>query len=163
MTRPRQSADALHWIVSRLRRHGIPFQVTGGLAARVYGSSRPLADIDLDVPEEALPLLLPEVAPYVRFGPAHYTDEAWDLELMTLEYLGQEIDLGGAFRARVFDQEAGAWAPMVADFSTAVSREVLGLVVPVVCREDLIAYKRKLGREVDRLDVAAMEAAGSAG
>lgn len=55
----RQSKDALVGIVSLLRKQEIPFVITGGLAAPVYGSKRPLVDIDIDIPERFLPGLFP--------------------------------------------------------------------------------------------------------
>jgi hypothetical protein len=152
------AAAALAWIVGILSEHKIPFLVTGGLAARIYGSTRPLADIDLDVPEECLPVLAGFLASHVVFGPARVQDQEWDITLLTLSYAGWSIDLGGAYRTRVFDRAAQSWVAVRTDLETAVRLEVFGLEVPVVAKDDLVAYKRRLNREVDRIDVAAVEA-----
>ena len=149
---------ALAWIAGILNGRNIPFQVTGGLAARVYGSTRPLADIDIDVPDEHLTVLAKLLAGHVVSGPARYRDGEWDIMLLTVNNSGCDIDLGGAFGARVFDRAARSWVPVVADFGTAVRLMVFGVEVPVIAKNALIAYKRRLDRDVDRMDVAAMEA-----
>lgn len=54
MSNPSQQniKEALAWITNILKKYSIPFQITGGLAAILYGSKRPLEDIDIDIPEE---------------------------------------------------------------------------------------------------------------
>lgn len=152
---------ALAWIAGILKLHNIPFQVTGGLAAAVYGSTRPLADIDIDVPDEYLPTLAELLAGQVAFGPARYRDGEWDLMLLTVNFAGCDIDLGGAFGAKVFDRAAQTWVPLAADLEAAVPLKLFGVEVPVIAKEALIVYKRRLDRDVDRMDVAAMEATPS--
>jgi hypothetical protein len=147
---------ALQWIVAILNRYQVPFQITGGLAAKAYGSDRELVDIDIDIPEEAFSRIVPEVSEYLLFGPAPYQDPSWDLQLMTLLYRGQEIDLCGAHQAKIFDQARKEWVNLKADFPTSEVKELLGISLPVVCRKDLLDYKRKLDRAVDRIDIAAI-------
>lgn len=148
---------AFAWIAGILNSHNIPFQVTGGLAAVVYGSTRPLADIDIDVPDEYLPTLAELLADQVVFGPARYRDREWDIMLLTANYAGCDIDLGGASGAKVFDRVARKWLPLGADLETAVRVKLFGVEVPVIAKEALIAYKRRIDREVDRMDITAME------
>lgn len=149
-------ATALMWIVRVLQDRKIPFQITGGLAARFYGANRPLADIDLDVPERSLERLGRDLAPHLVFGPAPFRDPHWELDLMTVAYNGVPIDLGGAERAKLFSVMQQAWLPAPADLGSAVVFEVLGGRVPVVDRDALVAYKTTLGRDVDLLDIAAL-------
>jgi hypothetical protein len=153
------SVKAFHWIIDLLEKHKVPFQITGGLAAWVYGSDRELSDIDVDVPEEWIAKLFPYVNRYVQFGPRHFKDDHWDLELMRLKYEGQPIDLGGAYHAKVFDCDLKDWVSVPADFTKAEERPIFGRLVPVVARELLLEYKKKLGREVDLLDIAHLEGA----
>lgn len=151
------AANALLWIVGVLRDERMPFQVTGGLAARFYGASRPLADIDIDVLEQDLPTLGKRLAGYVVCGPTRLRDDEWDVELLTVSYDGIIIDLGGAHATKIFSRAEQCWVPVYADLTTAVPFEVLGTEIPVVSKEDLVAYKRCLDRDVDRLDLAAID------
>lgn len=153
MQRQQKGSAALGWIVAILRERNIPFQITGGLAAIAYGATRPLVDIDLDIPESRFGDILPLVSAYLVRGPLQFRDESWDLLLATLNYEGQEIDLGGAFDAKIFDRNRNTWVTCRADFTTSVEYTVLGLKVPVIKKEALIAYKSILSREVDTIDL----------
>ena len=156
-------AAALHWIADLLERLRVPYQAVGGLAARAYGASRPLVHLDFYIPTARLPELLAaaESDPAARVvrAPAPYRDAAWDLTFLALEYGGQRVELGGADEARYFDAVRGRWCPAAIDFAASVPRAVLGRVVPVMPRAELIAYKRALDRGVDRRDLADLEAA----
>lgn len=147
---------AMKWICALLDREGIAFRVAGGLAARWYGSDRPLVDIDLDVPEESLEKIASLVPDFVKFGPARFLDETWDLELLTLMYRDQQIDLNGAHRGRVFDKKRNTWVTLQTDFSQSPQCEILGCRVRVIPKDELVAYKSMLAREVDLLDVEAI-------
>ncbi len=152
---------AFHWIVGIFREHKIPFLIFGGFAARLYGATRKLADIDIDISEDRFPELVSHLQPYATFGPARYLDENWDLLLMTLVYQGQEIDICGAYEAKIFDQTKREWINLKADFFKAQIMNVYGTEVPVISREDLMGYKKKLAREVDLIDVAQMSNGGA--
>ena len=56
---------ALAWIVEILERHGVPYQVVGGLAARAHGAERPIVDIDLYVPFDLADAALEEIRSHV--------------------------------------------------------------------------------------------------
>lgn len=149
-------ATALRWVVDLLRNLNVPFQISGGLAARAYGARRELYDIDISIPEEDFPTVEAAARPYVVWGPDLYRDDSWELLLMTVRYADQEIDFGGAFQARFFDKREGVWMPFREDLSTAEHKVVYGVDVPVIRKEDLIAYKRLLNRDVDQEDIEAM-------
>jgi predicted nucleotidyltransferase len=146
-------SKALRWIVDILHEHQIPFQIAGGLAARVYGSTRELDDIDIDIPEESFSLIQPAIQSYIIFGPEQFKDENWDIFLMTLDYHGQKIDLGGAYKTKIFNQQAQQWEELFSDLSRARLSSVFGIEVPVISLKELIAYKTKVAREVDIADV----------
>lgn len=157
----KNSIVAFQWIVTLLQKYHIPFQITGGLAAQAYGSKRELADIDIDLPEDRLADLLPEVKDFATFGPAQFQDEHWDLQLLTLEYQGQEIDLGGAYQTKIFCAKKKEWVPCPSDFSKSIQKIVFGFKVPIISKEELIQYKTMLGRDVDKVDLAALSDSGS--
>ena len=56
----RHTKEAFEWIISILRNHKIPFEIIGGFAARLYGSRRMLADIDIDIPKKKIKRILSE-------------------------------------------------------------------------------------------------------
>jgi hypothetical protein len=148
-----KAIKALTWIAEILRENHIPFQLAGGLAARLYGSTRVLDDIDIDIPEEDFEKLTQLVQPYVIFGPEQFSDEHWEIFLITLDYHGQKIDLGGAYKTKIFNKQTQSWEEMVSDLSKAKLNLVFGIEVPVISLKDLIEYKTKLAREVDMDDV----------
>ena len=145
---------ALKWIVSILKSKNITFQIAGGFAARIYGSQRELADIDIDITDEDFKEIISEVKAYIIYGPDRYIDEHWDLKLMTLEYKGQVIDIAG--EARIFDKGTGEWVKQKTDYDNNNPISIYGVTVPVIKKEALIAYKSKLLREVDRADIEAL-------
>lgn len=132
---------ALVWIVGILKKHSIPFQISGGLAARAYGSKRSLNDIDIDIPEEKFKDILADVKDYIISGPSWYKDNVWDIYLMTLNHNGQEIDISGAYKIKICDERTGKWYPIPADFSTAQNKTLFDIDVPVISKKDLIYYK----------------------
>lgn len=147
------AASALAWVVDLLQRRRIPFQAVGGLAARAYGATRPLVDLDFYIPMERFHELLPEINPHRVWGPEHYRDASWDIIFVKLSYAGQPVEFGDSTRAYFFDRVAGAWMRQEIGFDRSVWCEVLGVRVPVMPRSELIAYKRHLDRDVDRLDL----------
>lgn len=150
-------AAALAWVVELLQQHGIPFQAVGGLAARAYGATRELADLDFYIPMERFPELH-EAAAYVVWGPEHYRDAHWDIIFAKLEFAGQKIELGDSSDAFFRDPRSGAWVRQEIAYERSVWRDVLGVRVPVMPMAELIAYKRLLDRDVDRLDLAELGA-----
>ena len=147
--------SALVWITAILRRYDVPFLISGGFAAKLYGSPRDLNDIDIDIPEERFKDILEEVKPYITYGPDQYKDGKWDLYLMTLNYNGQEIDIGGAMYGKVSNRERTEWISLPVDFSKAQIVNVKDLKLPVVSPERLIAYKSYLDGDHQQVDIEA--------
>lgn len=148
----------LRWIVDILNELNIPFHVTGGLAAIAYGASRPIYDIDIDIPEDQLQKLFEKIIEYVTFGPGNFKDPDWDLTMMTVRYEDVSIDISGAYTGKIFDKKVNKWVPYDSDLKYTVQKEILGMTLPVISRDILINYKRLLARPTDLQDIDAMEA-----
>ena len=145
---------ALAWIVAILRKHGLPFQVVGGLAARAYGATRPIADIDLYVPLDRASAFLVEIAPFNVWGPERYEDAHWSLVFLKIDYEGQRIEIGDSSSSpRIFNVGGGHWLDQVIDYENAQVKRILGVDVPVMPCRELVRYKLCLAREVDLADV----------
>lgn len=144
---------ALIWIVNILKKNNIPYQITGGLAAHIYGATRPINDIDIDIPDDAIYRIKDDVKEYLIEGPMKYKDDKWDLNLLSLNYKGQEIDLGGALETRIFDETTHTWVPSPANLNTAKIKSFLGLEIKVVDPHDLIKYKELLGGDHQKQDI----------
>lgn len=151
------STEAFHWIIGILRERNIPFQITGGLAAKIYGSPRDLNDIDIEIPDERINELKSDVEQYIEYGPAHWLDERWDLQLLMLNYKGQLIDISGSDRICICDARTGVWKECPSDLSTAELHQIFGLNVPIVNREFLVMYKQMLKGEHQTIDIDAIQ------
>ncbi|MBI4135009.1 MAG: hypothetical protein HY471_02800 [Candidatus Sungbacteria bacterium] len=145
--------SAFLWIEKLLRKHKIPFQVTGGLAASVYGSERGYRDIDILIRPNVLPKVLPLINKYIVFGPGRYKDDNFNSYMIELKIRGVKIDIG--IDCKIKNNRARKWyqTPGPTRFSY---REIFGKRVKVEAKDKLIKIKRILGREKDLEDVAAM-------
>jgi len=143
----------LIWITDILKIQQIPFQITGGLAARAYGATRPIEDIDIDIPEDTFTIVQKEVSKFIIYGPAQYKSNTWDLMLMTLDYQGQIIDLSGAYQTKIFNAETRQWQGLSEDLSKANLVDIFGIKLPVIPLNVLRTYKMALSRDVDIQDV----------
>lgn len=141
------------WITQLLKQFDIPYQIAGGLAARVYGSKRELADIDIDIPHSGFSRILDSVKAYIVYGPTGYKDDHWDLYVMTLCYQEQEIDLTSTDNVKIFNSLTGEWELLETELSKACRMEIMGINVPVIPKYDLLSYKKMLRRPVDLLDI----------
>lgn len=150
--------ETLRWITDILHERSIPFQIAGGLAAHAYGARRLINDIDIDIPDERMEDLVPAVARYITCGPERYRDERWDLLLMTLDYHGQLIDVGGAATVRICDARTSAWVAVPWDLSSVRYMELFGITVPVIPPERLLSYKQMLVGVHQHEDIAAVRA-----
>lgn len=148
--------NALVWITNILNSKKIPFQISGGLAAKIYGSPRPLNDIDIDIFEKNFIDIYKDVKPYIVYEPNRYKDEKWDCYLMTLNYFGQEIDICGADNAKITAKDNKTWISLSSDLKNVNYQEYLGIMVPVIPKQELIDYKRQLNGGHQLIDIDAI-------
>lgn len=151
-----RAAVALRWCVDLFDRCGAEFQVVGGLAARAYGASRPLVDLDFYVSSARYTDVIRAAGARCIWGPRAHRGEHWDLTFAKLRHKGVPIELGDPADARYFDRVRDEWVEQAVDFARSEIRELLGIPVSVMPREQLIEYKRGLDRDVDRLDLEQM-------
>lgn len=150
--------DALTWIVGILNKHKILYRVGGGFAAHVYGSNRPVTDIDITLSGTYFSVLLPEVSEYITEGPAHYTNEKWDCDSLSLNYHGQDIDITDIDTLRMSNKEKTEWLRMNDHFRKfdTIPTEVAGIMVSLIDPRDLVAYKAHLDGEHQLADIEAV-------
>ena len=149
----KNTEEALKWIVNILRKHKIPFEIRGGFAAKIYGSTRELADIDIQIKNTKIESIILDIKNYVIFGPKRYKDRNWDLLLLTLRYKGQVIDISGLGLVKIFNKINKKWENLSFNPLRTIKKEICNIQVPVISVEDLIKYKNKLRRRVDLQDV----------
>ncbi|MEP5760579.1 MAG: hypothetical protein ABJ327_14955 [Litoreibacter sp.] len=133
----------------------MPYQIVGGLAARAHGASRPLYDIDLYMPfsNPRWRDFLEDIDPYVVWGPKAVVEGAWDLTYLKANYHGQKIEIGDTADLKIQSSMTGEWVKQVIDFETSIAKSLLDCEIKVMPVDQLIAYKRLLGRDVDQQDV----------
>ncbi len=149
---------ALNWIIDFLEQSDIPYVVCGGLAAQAYGASRQLNDIDLYVPSDKLDAVVKHGAPYVTYGPEHHVGAQWDLTYVKFDYHGQDVEVGSDKNCKILDHRSSKWVTKNISFENYERKEIYGVAVRVMAKNDLVAYKKLLNREVDIDDVTQIDA-----
>jgi hypothetical protein len=140
-------------VVEKLDAHGIKYQLTGGIAGNVFGSLWPPHDIDFDVCEADFAKIATLFHSNIKKPPYHYTDQEFDFRLMTLVIDGIEIDF-----TQIEDSfgvtTSGERFPFLTDLAKAERHNFMGMKVMVQPLQDIIEYKRKIGRFEDVEDLS---------
>ena len=155
-----KTLDALRWIVAILDKHQVPYRIGGGFAAHIYGSGRPINDIDFSLSGKYFSVIVPEVAPYISAGSKHYSNEKWDCDTLSLEYNGQHIDMTDIDTLRMSSLDLSEWFQTKDYFRKyePIKTNVQGIEVSLIDPRDLVAYKKHLcDRDYQKVDVAAVE------
>jgi hypothetical protein len=152
----RKTKDAFNWIISILEKHEVKYRISGGFAARVYGSNRKLADIDIEIQDKDFNKILPEIQSHIKEGPKRYKDDLMDTFGLSMAYKGQAIDISGTQTERLFDIRKNKWVKSKINLSKITWKKIYGKRVSVITKKDLITYKKIIRRKVDILDIAAI-------
>lgn len=157
---PQKIGPALTWIVGLLKRHNVPYQIVGGMAAKAYGAKRPLVDIDLYALLENARMALDELQPYVVRELSPHHSESWDLIYMALDYQGMLIEIGDSFaNPRFYNRRDQRWEGQPIHYADSKIMMLYGVEVAVMPKDELLAYKSMLDRDVDHIDIQEIAAA----
>lgn len=154
-----KTINALKWIVEVLDKHSISYRIGGGFAAHVYGSNRPVNDIDISLSGTHFPTIASEVTEYITAGPKHYSNEKWDCDTLSLNYHGQEIDITDIDTLLMSNKEKTEWfqtKELFRKFDTVLT-EVAGITVSLIDPRDLVAYKKHLDGDHQLVDIEAVQ------
>ena len=145
--------NTLKWIVEILKKRRIKFNVLGGLAAYTYGSKRSLVDIDLAMKNEDFMKLAKDVKEYIVEEPHFSKSKNWECYYMEIKYKGITIEIGGNHGCKFLDSKTGKWQKLGDCLSKPTIKKLFGLSLPIIPKKELIAYKKKLMRNVDITDL----------
>lgn len=70
-----------------------------------------------------------------------------------INYNGQKIEIGDCENLKIRDCKSGTWVNQKIDLESSVSRRIFGCQINVMPIDQLLAYKKLLGRDVDKQDV----------
>jgi hypothetical protein len=154
----KKTIDALRFMVGIFNKYDIPYRIGGGFSAKMYGSPRPLNDIDFGIQEKNFSIILPEISQYITYGPIRSNDDGkWDCELITLNYNGQEIDISGTDTMRISNKERTKWISRASFPYDTVDMNVEGINIKVLNGVELMTYKKELDGEHQLIDIKAIE------
>ena len=141
----------LRVLVEKLQSAGFRFEISGGLAAKIYGSPRPLYDIDLEIAKGDSDAVRALFQTFIVHDWYHCTDGRIDCQLLTLEIDGVPVDISQV-EGTAMTTPNGQRIAFEPDLSKAVPVTVHDLSVPVEAKDELLAYKRIIHRPEDLAD-----------
>jgi hypothetical protein len=153
-----KTESALRWITKILADNHIPYKIGGGFAAKVYGSARPVNDIDISLSGKYFPTIVSKVDGYITAGPKHYLNEKWDCTTLSLNYHGQDIDMTDVDTLKMSNLEKSKWINVKGiRLYDAVPININGIDVLIMDPRDLIAYKKELDGAHQLTDISAVQ------
>lgn len=149
------SIKALLWIVKILNNNNIPYRLGGGMAMSLYGSKRPVNDIDISVSGKYFSTIIPLVRSYIKDGPKHYKNEKWDCDTLTLEYNKQEIDLTDIDTLLMSNKNKTRWIRNKERYikHPDIKISIDGIEINIMSPKALIEYKKELNGKHQEEDI----------
>ncbi len=149
-----ETIDGLKWIISILNEIDAPYRLGGGTATHLYGSGRPVNDIDISISGKYFPNILPLVREYITMKPTHYRGEKWDCITLSLSYRGQDIDLTDVDTLLMRSNDGKEWIRNKEIYEKHQNQTVHvdGVSVTLMHPKVLLEYKRHLSGEHQEYD-----------
>lgn len=146
--------DGLKWIVSILNKIDAPYRLGGGTATHLYGSGRPVNDIDISISGRYFPSILPFVKEFIAIEPTHYLDEKWDCTTLSLNYHGQDIDMTDVDTLLMRSNDGKEWIKNKEIYEKLPNQtvQVDGVNVTLMHPKVLLEYKKHLSGEHQEYD-----------
>jgi hypothetical protein len=148
--------EVLLKVVHLLTTNKISYQVTGGTAAIMWGVERETEDLDFDVAERDMKRAGELFREWIVEGYHHYQGDDLELWLIIAGVDGVQVEFGQAEGAKILGIGNNTWTQLPNTISNTTTMVVDGVPIRVQSKKDLIEYKKILGREVDKVDVAAL-------
>lgn len=134
----------IHRLLDYFERHRIEYQFTGGLAGNLFGSLWKLQDIDIEVHLENLYTIEKAFKPFIVNTVHRYSDDEFEIWLLQLNIENIDIDINA-----VEDFIIKPNIEIETYIENAVNIQFENRVVKVQPLQDIIAYKKLLGRDKD--------------
>ncbi|RJO62297.1 hypothetical protein C4544_00425 [candidate division WS5 bacterium] len=146
--------NALKWIVGILNENHIPYCIGGGMATYLYGSDRPVNDIDISILGKYFSAIVPLVKNYITAGPKHYKNDKWDCTTLSLNYEGQDIDMTDADTLMMSKKDGTGWIRNKEIYQKYpnVLKNVDDTAVSLMDPRVLLEYKQELDGEHQEFD-----------
>ena len=161
-----RTINALNFISPILSQHQLKWIITGGFASLVYGVTRPLTDIDIDIntsrhsPEFTSFLKDKDIEQFITQPLEHFVDQNYDNYNVEITYQGQVLDICPMAEMNIFDKSSGKYENFYKEgFPKIEFVDFHGLKLPLLSKELIIKNKEMLvwQRESDHRDVAGLK------
>ena len=149
-----KALNALKWIAGILNEYNIPYCVCGGMATYLYGSGRPVNDIDISVSGKYFSAIVPLAKDYIIGGPKHYKNDKWGCTTLSLNYEGQDIDITDADTLLMSKKDGTGWIKNREIYQKYpnVIKEIDGTHVSLMDPRVLLEYKQELNDKHQEFD-----------